>query len=71
MNEEPDFVLRMILEKLDSIDKKIDGPHGLISHEVRLSAVERRLESTWKTRAALGVALFGAAVGPVLAIVIK
>lgn len=38
--EEPDFLLRMILEKLDALDRKIDGPHGLVSHEVRLAAVE-------------------------------
>jgi hypothetical protein len=39
-NDEPGFLLRMILDKLTELEKKLDGPTGLVSHEIRLTALE-------------------------------
>jgi hypothetical protein len=71
-SEEPSFLLRMILDKLDAIDKKIDGhSEKLVSHEVRLGAVEKNIESAWKTKLAFAAAVVGAVAGPVVSLVIK
>ncbi|WP_439377819.1 hypothetical protein [Amycolatopsis lexingtonensis] len=42
--EEPGFLFRMILDKLDGMDRKLDGQaEKLVSHDIRLGAAEKDL----------------------------
>lgn len=55
--EEPGFLLRMIFEKVDGIDKKVDGQaEKLAAHEVRLSALEASKKDRRATWVAIGIA---------------
>jgi len=52
--EEPGFYLRMIFEKLDKIEQKVDGQsEKLAMHEVRLSNLEDDIMSKSNSRQAL------------------
>ncbi|MGW3992230.1 hypothetical protein ACWEF6_01965 [Amycolatopsis sp. NPDC004772] len=77
--QEPGFLLKMILDKLDSIDRKIDGhSEKLVSHEVRLAAVEKRQDEqatakseSWKLWVGLAIAVISAALSWLLPLITK
>ncbi|AIG78473.1 Putative membrane protein [Amycolatopsis japonica] len=77
--DEPGFLLRMILDKLNVLDGKLDGQsEKLVSHEIRLSAVEKTQEEqktaksgAWKQWAAIGVAILAALLNWLLPLITK
>lgn len=54
--DEPGFFLRMIFEKLDTIDKKVDGQgEKLATHELRITTLEEGKKNTRALWVAIGM----------------
>jgi hypothetical protein len=77
--EEPGFLFRMILDKLDGMDRKLDGQaEKLVSHEIRLSTVEKLLDDqrssksdSWKLWVGIATAILASLLGWLLPLITK
>jgi hypothetical protein len=67
--EEPGFYLRMIFNKLEEIDRKVDGQsEKLATHEVRLVSLEDNLKSKSTGRQAMIAGLVSALIAGVFTV---
>lgn len=81
--EEPGFLLRMILDKLDSLDQKLSNhitdtgtrvavlEHRLTKANADIEELKAARKTSAATRLAIGLAVFSAISSPVLALIIK